>query len=229
MHEAPHVPFQGRDDPGYRFPDISFDYHGPVKDKERAYREMVEVMDEGIGKVMDVLAETGLLEKTFVFFLSDNGGLEGYGDNGSLRGAKTTLYEGGHRVPAIASWKGKINQGVSDDLILSFDLFPTILSICGVEKREDLLLDGMDISRVLFDQDKSGERNVFWRYRNQWSVRSGAMKLLMINGDTLLYNLVDDVTERHNLASDSIHLLQEMLKTLQDWDNEMNVYQQKTR
>ena len=50
-HEAPHVPFQGRNDPAYRFPDEEFTYHGPVEDRKATYREMVEVMDEGIGKI----------------------------------------------------------------------------------------------------------------------------------------------------------------------------------
>jgi len=128
-HEAPHVPFQGRTDPGFRFPKKEFSYYGPVEDRERAYKEMVEVMDEGIGLVINTLKETNLLDRTLVIFISDNGGLKGYGDNGILKGAKTTLYEGGHRVPAIVNWPGKIEKGISDDLILSFDLFTELLAL----------------------------------------------------------------------------------------------------
>ncbi len=93
-HEAPHVPFQGRNDPAYRFPDQEFTYYGPVEDRQRAYRKMVEVMDEGVGEIMRALRENQLEENTLVLFLSDNGALAAYGNNGKLNGKKGKLLEG---------------------------------------------------------------------------------------------------------------------------------------
>ena len=228
-HEAPHVPFQGRKDPGYRYPDQEFSYFGPVEDRDRAYIEMVEVMDEGIGEVLKMVQDLDLFENTLIFFISDNGGLQGYGDNGILRGAKTSLFEGGHRVPAIVSWPGRIRKGISDDLALSFDLFPTILSICNITKPEGLLLDGIDISGLLFNERNLEDRNVFWRYRGSISMREGSMKLLIDPEDTLLFDLSKDIREENNLAPDSLNLLNAMSATLGDWDTEMNKYLQKTR
>jgi arylsulfatase A-like enzyme len=228
-HEAPHVPFQGRNDPGYRYPDQEFSYFGPVEDRSRAYKDMVEAMDEGIGLVLNAVREAGIEDRTLIFFLSDNGGLKGYGDNGVLRGAKSTLWEGGHRVPAIANWAGRIEKGVSDELIVSIDIFPTVLSICDIKTPEDLFLDGIDISSVLFRQEKLEHRNIFWRYRDQWSVRAGDMKLLVIKEDTLLFDLSTDLQEKNNLVLDSVGVLSSLSKALSKWDKDMNNYPQKTR
>jgi arylsulfatase A len=227
-HESPHVPFQGRTDPGYRYPDREFTYFGPVSDRERAYREMVEVLDEGIGNIIEILKRDDLLENTFLFFLSDNGGLAGYGDNGILRGAKTSLFEGGHRVPAIAYWKGKISIAVSDEFIMSFDLFPTILSICGLEIPGNLKLDGMDFSSVLFDQQELSERIVFWRYRDQKVARRGNMKLIITKNDTMMFDLSSDVGERLDLSSHHMEIKRFLLESLEDWEKEMDLYPLKT-
>jgi arylsulfatase A-like enzyme len=228
-HEAPHVPFQGRKDPGYRYPGQDFSYFGPVEDRERAYKDMVEIMDEGIGEVMQSVQDLGLSEKTLIFFISDNGGLQGYGNNGILKGFKTTLFEGGHRVPGIAYWPGKIDSGVSGDLAISFDLFPTLLAVCNINKPEGLMLDGTDLSPVLFNIRKMKERNVFWIYRGSLSMRNSSMKLLTTPEDTMLFDLGTDIREENNLAADSLDLLNAMLEELGKWNIEMNTYPQKTR
>ncbi len=223
-HEAPHVPFQGRNDTAYRFPGREFSYYGPVEDRHRAYREMVEAMDEGIGAVRQKLEQLDLLENTLIFFLSDNGALAEYGDNGALNGAKTNLYEGGHRVPAIAYWPGKIDPGVSGEVLMSFDLFPTLLSVCGIDISSPSALDGADFSPVLFDRQDMPGRDLFWRYRNQKAARSGDYKLLVTKTDTLLFNLASDPAEKENLARENADLQQELLDKLKAWEREMSRY-----
>jgi arylsulfatase A len=89
-HEAPHVPFQGRNDSAYRFPGKEFTYYGRAEDKEAVYKEMMEVMDEGVGKIMRAVEENNLAENTLVFFISDNGA-EIFGNNGGLSGSKAHL------------------------------------------------------------------------------------------------------------------------------------------
>lgn len=228
-HEAPHVPFQGRNDPGFRYPGVEFSYHGPVEDKHRAYREMVEIMDEGIGSILQTLEETNLTDNTMVIFISDNGGLEGYGDNGSLRGAKTTLWEGGHRVPAIIYWPGKIEKNISDALVMSFDFFPTILSVCNIDPPDGHFLDGMDISPLLFNSRLPDSRYLFWRYRNQWAMRSDKWKLIITNQDTLLFDLSVDMGETRDIASEKQDILNSLIPELTSWNSRMDVYPQKTR
>ncbi len=221
-HEAPHVPFQGPDDPGYRYPGQEFTYLGPVEDRERAYVDMIEAMDESIGLLLMNLESLRLLENTLIFFLSDNGGFQQYADHGPLNGEKGTLYEGGHRVPAIAYWKGKIHPDVSDELLMSFDLLPTFSSLIGVEM--EMFLDGIDFSPVLFGESFNKERDLFWRYRDQAAIRSGDMKLLMTKEDTLLFDLEVDLGEKTDLSESNPTKADDLLKTYQQWVQEMDQY-----
>lgn len=227
-HEAPHVPFQGRDDSGYRYPDQEFSYYGPVVDRLRAYREMVEVMDEGIGSIMQALRENGLEENTLVFFLSDNGALAKFGSNGGLNGQKTNLYEGGIRVPAIAYWKGRISPGETSEVALSMDLLPTTLSISGAAISENHSFDGVDISPLLLQQQPLDERTAFWRYRGQKAARQGPWKLLVTESDTALYNLEQDIGETQNVAEQHREQLKELSEALRNWETAVDTVEMKT-
>ncbi len=224
-HEAPHVPFQGRNDTAYRFPDRDFSYLGPAEDQQGTYKEMVEVMDEGIGRIMQTLEELNLDENTFVLFCSDNGAR--FGSNGNLRGAKGSLWEGGHRVPAIARFPGKIEKGAETDAtVMSMDLVPTLLNIAGVETTTGF--DGTDFSGVLFNNNELPERPLFWRYRNQWAVRKGNWKYLKVKEEEYLFNLEQDVSEQENLFTENPEKAKELKTLLNDWETEMNQYNQKT-
>lgn len=227
-HQAPHVPFQGRRDSAYRYPDREFTYYGPVTDTYRAYKEMVEIMDEGIGAIFKTLKDLELEEKTIVLFISDNGA-ETFGHNGNLKGSKGSLYEGGHRVPAIAYWKGKIAPGIIDQTIMSFDLMPTILSLTNSNIPLDHFFDGIDLSELLFRHIPLPERKLFWKYQNERAVRKGPYKLLVSGKDTSLFNLNIDLTESTNIASKNNWLTREMLAYLQVWEAEMENVHQKTR
>lgn len=227
-HEAPHVPFQGRNDPAYRFADNTFTYYGPVKDRNRAYREMVEVMDEGIGTILDKLEGLGLAENTLVVFISDNGA-ETFGQNGPLNGSKGSLLEGGHRVPAIAYWKGKIKAGVTDQTAMSFDWMPTFLSLAGASAPSAMPMDGADLSALLFDHKTLPERPLFWRYREARTIRYGHWKLLLEKQDTFLFNLAADLGEQSNLAKLQPLVVDSLVLRLQAWEAEMDQVLQKTR
>lgn len=228
-HEAPHWPYQGRDDPADRFPDTDFDSHGSREDRAGAYQEMVEVMDENIGRVLRKLQALQLENDTLVFFCSDNGAVPKLGNNGGLRGDKASLWEGGHRVPAIAYWPGRIEAGaVNDETVMSMDLFPTMASLAGARVPEGHALDGADLSPVLFAQQALPERTLFWRYRKQTAVRRGEYKLLIHDGKPHLFDLANDRQEQHNLI-DSKPAIAEALQTrLSAWEAEINAIPQKT-
>ncbi|MFY0653498.1 MAG: sulfatase-like hydrolase/transferase [Cyclobacteriaceae bacterium] len=225
-HEAPHFPYQGRNDPADRLPNKEFNGHGSRPDKDVAYKEMVEIMDENIGRVLDKLEVLGLLENTFVFFCSDNGATK-LGNNGNLRGHKGSLWEGGHRVPAIAWWPGKIPaDAVSSETILSMDILPTILSLCNVSTEDSF--DGKDFSQALLSQGQMNKRPVFWRYRKQKSVRFDHWKFIQQGDEEFLFDLKKDLYEKQNLNDSYPEKTDELKALLTDWESEMKGYQQKT-
>lgn len=225
-HEAVHYPYQGRNDKADRLPGAEFEALGSRPDKKQAYTEMVEIMDENIGRVMVKLEELDLEKNTFVLFCSDNGATK-MGNNGVLNGFKSSLWEGGHRVPAIAWYPAKIKAGtISNATILSMDILPTLLNAAGISVQENF--DGKDFSGVLFSGYEMPERPVFWRYRNQWAVRLGDWKYLKINDEEYLFNLNDDLRELNNLIEQNMEPGNQLKALLVDWENEMNQYQLQT-
>ena len=207
-HEAPHWPYQGRNDPPDRVVG-SRDHHyqGSRLDKWGAYREMVEVMDEGMGMILDTLDELDLSRRTLILLISDNGPTEDVGSSGGLRGFKGLLYEGGHRVPGVAAWEGRIAPGTThDSTIFSMDLLPTALNLAGYDGPLRYPLDGIDVASALLDGHSLPERDTFLRNTRkhkgetvkQASARRGDWKWIRINEEEALYNLREDLAEAHN-------------------------------
>ena len=148
-HESPHYPYQGRNDKADRIPgNKDFHTHGSRKDKKNAYKEMIEVMDEGIGDLVEYLDKEKLLENTLLLFISDNGA-EGTGSNYPLKGTKGSVWEGGHRVPAIAYWKDHINSGTSQETVLTMDIFPTLVDLINLTYFNNFIPDGKSFLTVL--------------------------------------------------------------------------------
>ncbi|QZT37566.1 sulfatase [Halosquirtibacter xylanolyticus] len=216
-HEAPHGPFQGRKDMAFRKTGQK------VPDKKRSYdttrliyKEMVEVMDEGIGKVMASLKKNNLEKNTIVFFFSDNGGAK-YAKNAPLRGGKSSVYEGGHRVPCIVSWKGKLKQIELDQTLMTMDIYPTITNLAGIEN--DHFIDGQDIMGVLSDGEKLNQRDLFWEWRGKFAMRRGNYKLILYPNKNVveLYNLKEDIAEKNNIAVVKPELVAEMKLATVQW------------
>ncbi len=221
-HEAPHYPYQGRKDPPERLPGGKRGKKAKGPEITRAYKEMVEVMDEGIGRIVETVRRLGLESKTFIFFCSDNGASKN-GTNAPLNGFKGSLWEGGHRVPAVAYWRGRIKAGtVSDQTVLGMDVFPTMVSLAGAKLPTGLELDGVDLSGLLFEDKPLPKRTLFWRYRTQKAVRKGPWKLLVQNKSTKLFNLDDDLGETKDLAGVKPQIVSELKDELADWEQEVS-------
>lgn len=221
-HESVHSPYQGRNDPPQRLPGGKKGKATKGMEIARAYKEMVEVMDEGIGKIVETVRRLDLERKTLIFFCSDNGATKN-GSNGVLAGFKGSLWEGGHRVPAIAYWPGRISpETVSNQTVLGIDLFPTMVSIAGAKLPSGLKLDGVDLMGMLTENKKLPERTLFWRYRKQKAARKGPWKLL-VQGETVrLYNLEDDIGEKKNLANEKPSIVRELQGKLAAWEQEVS-------
>lgn len=163
---APHSPFQAPEDAIGKF---SSDQPTP-KGKRRAaaernrqiYQAMIWKMDQGIGKILQAIDQSGESKDTIVVFFSDNGGVGGLRElNTPLRGSKLTVYEGGIRVPACIRWPAQIRAGeVSRDVFGYIDLLPTLIWAAGGDTRElcNQPPDGMNMMAILLGLGK----NIAW-------------------------------------------------------------------
>ena len=232
---AVHFPWQGPEDPPHRR--AGTDYHddkwGIIPDRKNVsphMKAMVESVDEGVGSIMSTLRESGLEENTLVIFTSDNGGyidyksggFENISSNGPLRGQKTEVYEGGHRVPAIAFWPGRIQAGTSSSLVMTMDMLPTFAELAGVPLPEGIVPDGISITGLLLRNQELPERSVCWKNGKNRAIRSGQWKLCLIgeNGPAL-YNLENDIGETRDLAEANPELVGRLTEEYLAWEEDV--------
>ncbi len=177
----------------------------------RKYAAMVLALDDGIGKVLDYLDQSGIAENTIVIFMSDHGGDPNYGgSNVPLREGKATLFDGGIKVPCIIRWPGKVKPKTENStLSWALDWFPTLASIAGANTK-DILLDGKSIVDLLKGASSPEEREMYWELgshaeleRGHWvAYRKGKWKYVNSPQDgEWLFNLELDPWEKNNLKS----------------------------
>ena len=117
--------------------------------KKGPYCDFVSELDHSVGRVLKAVGDAKLDENTLIVFLSDNGPTT-LGSAGPLLGGKYVTTEGGHRVPAIFRWTGKISAGeVCDTMISSMDLLPVFCELAGVPLPTDRKIDGANILDIL--------------------------------------------------------------------------------
>ena len=119
--------------------------------------DLVALIDYCVGEILATLKKLGIEENTIVVFTSDNGprkGVNGHQSAGDLRGYKGSLYEGGHRVPFIVRWPGKVAaNSKSNELIGQVDLYATMANILDYSLSENEAPDSYDFTPVLFGQE----------------------------------------------------------------------------
>jgi arylsulfatase A len=124
------------------------------------YGDFVHELDWSVGEILAAIEKAGVADRTIVLFTSDNGGMANHGGikalklghrlNGDLQGFKFAAWEGGHRIPFIARWPGRIPTGTkSDQLISSIDLIRTFAGLLGQKLSEGSALDSLDILPAL--------------------------------------------------------------------------------
>ena len=193
------------------------------------YAAMIEAMDGAIGRVLTKLDELNLSEETLVIFTSDNGAYGGVTDLSPLRGAKGHLYEGGIRVPLIVRWPGQVEAGtLSSEPVISMDFFPTVLEVAGFEKTSEVPLDGESLLPLLRQTGSLERKAIYFHYPNyafhgenrlSGAIRKGDYKLINFYDDDSveLYNVVNDVSETHNLLNEFPEKAIEMKADLFSW------------
>ncbi len=201
----------------------------PHKNPRAAYAAMVSYLDENIGKLVQQLKDEGLYENTLIVFTSDNGpSYAGGADPEFFESAlpfesqygrgKGFLYEGGIRVPMIASWPNKIKAGsTSDHISAHYDMLATLGEITQYDIPSDT--DGVSmLPAMLSQEDQENHDFMYWEfpsYGGQVAIRMGDWKVLrrnLKNNETPtleLYNLKDDPQETVNLSAEHPEILQQ--------------------
>jgi len=179
-------------------------------------------MDNAIGTILQLIKDAGEEDNTLVIFLSDNGG-GGGSSNYPLSGGKSNFFEGGIRVPCIIKWPAKISgDQVIDNFLSSLEIFPTILSATGIDKPDDLILDGFNIIPVLTGEDKNLERQeMYWEARDKIAARIGNWKLVDNIDAKGFYDLSKDVSEKIDLTDSQPDKFDEINNKFNIWQAEM--------
>ena len=219
-HSMPHIPLF-----------VSEDFHG--RSARGLYGDVIEEIDQGVGDILETLRETGLDKNTIVVFTSDNGPWVTFKQNGGsaglLRAGKGTTWEGGMRVPGIFWGPGHVIPGVVYDIGSTMDLFPTFISMAGLENPKDRIIDGFDVSETL-KTGKTGSRETLFYYRGTdiYAVRHGDYKAHFItegeygefgekeiHETPILYNVSVDPSETKNIAANHPEVLEEINKIVE--------------
>ena len=226
---SPHWPWEGPGDqresdrllakPASDLPSL-FDFDGGT---QKTYRQMVEAMDQAVGRVLAALDSSGLAKNTIVIFTSDNGG-ERFSDNWPFTGRKTELLEGGLRVPALIRWTGHIPPSTTcEQVTMSMDWMPTLLAAADIAPDSASALDGINLLPVLEARAPDIRRTLFWRYKAnaQRAVRDGDFKFLKIRDNTFLFNVVEDPLERANLKDRYPEIYKKLITEWHQWNATM--------
>jgi len=242
-HLAPHGPLVAKPELIERFKakKSAGGHHDPT------YAAMIYSLDQSVGRIVDEIERLRLSERTLVIFTSDNGGYGGYDvpgttrrvgvtDNHPLRGGKSTLNEGGIRVPLIARWDGRIKaDSRSDTPAIHVDLFPTFLELAGVKHPDGHVLDGESLVPIFLDPGTVLQREAIywhvpgyseihapqpvWGIRPVSAIRAGQFKLFefLEDGRLELYDLKRDAGERHDLAAELPDRAAQLQASLAAW------------
>ena len=180
---------------------------------------MMKAMDDSLGEIMGAVRDAGIAENTLVFFFSDNGGTrQNPESNAPLRGHKGTVWEGGHRVPAIAWWPGTIAPNrVADELAISLDLCPTMCDMAGVSA-PDGHFDGIGLNALLRGEGEPRPRHLFW---NGLAMRDDTYKLVIDNDTPRLFDLSQDLSESEDLASQHPDRTRAMCRAIEAWKRDV--------
>lgn len=173
-------------------PDLVAKYqkrHPEINKRDAEYLANVANADQAVGRILATLKHLGLEEDTVIFCTSDNGGLNAF-SNAGLRGKKSNVWEGGHRVPGIFRWPGKIEAGtVSDDTIGFVDLLPTFCDIAGVKLPSKRKLDGISLQKHLTKNTPLDRKDpLFWffyRVNPSMAFRQGDWVLISNTSDAM--------------------------------------------
>ncbi len=205
------------------------------------YGEFLTQVDASVGRVLAALDAAGVREDTLVILTSDNGPVWyetdnqrfGHESTGALRGMKGDSYEGGHRVPFLVRWPGNAPAGATSDETICFtDLLATFASLVGADLPSDAGEDSFSVLPAFRGENGAQPLRPASVYKSGEVIRMGDWKLLTHLGSAgfseprrvepvpggptgQLFNLRDDIGERHNLWSENPAIVERLSSELE--------------
>ncbi len=235
-YNAPHAPLQA--------PEVLLERYSHIEDEDRRlYLAMVDSLDHNVGRVLDALDQADARDNTVIFFLSDNGGVSSavhpgldWADNSPFRKGKESFYEGGIRVPFVASWPAEWPSGeIFEPMVSSLDIAATTVALAGSASSPNRPLDGVNLDPFL-QAEKAGvpHEALFWRQSSRtpgltkFAIRSGEVKLVKESseGEVQLFNLTQDPGETDDLIGEDAVTSARLADLWNAWnqDNIHNIY-----
>lgn len=236
-HYAPHRPLSAPDELIKTYLDQGLD-----KNTATIYA-MIEVMDKGIGKLVEELKNLDIDDETILIFSSDNGPDPIPGDrfNMNMKGTKYTVNEGGIHVPFFVRWPGHIAPGTREQVVHFTDVLPSLADLLSLDVPSGLELDGGSFKSVLFDAEAKGglPEQRFWQwnrgvpmYSHNAAMREGKWKLVIPyvtrgvpDGESpekaRLYNILEDPDETNDVSGDHSQQYDRMRVYLRQWSREV--------
>ena len=201
------------------------------------YAAMIASLDENVGRVLAKLKEAGLDQNTIVVFVSDNGPALGksaikvwpenwpkeilVGSAGPLSGHKAQFFEGGVREPFILRWPAKLKAGQTyRQPVSTMDVYATFCAASGSPVPTGTKLDGVNLLPYLSGEKTGAPHEIlFWKNGDQGAVRQGDWKLVISTWQPKLqlFDLADDIGEKHDLANDNPELIAKLQKAWSVW------------
>lgn len=222
------------------------------KSEAGLYGDFVHEVDWSVGQIIEALKKSGEFENTLLVFTSDNGSpqrdgtnmggqiasVKEYGHDPSRpwKGMKADIWEGGHRVPFIASWPEKISaNSISDQVICLTDVISSVANILGISNETGTMEDSFDISPILFGKNEPVRESIIHHsIDGTFAIRKGEWKLIQgknaggfskglkiegipVETDGQLYNLKDDPSENKNLYDKKPEIIKELSVLLENY------------
>jgi arylsulfatase A-like enzyme len=217
---SPHDPFLASEKDRDNFKDLD-------KQSQHHYGELV-AFDRSLGVLRKTLKDLGLEKNTILWYCSDNGGLRNISPPsvGGLRGYKTTIWEGGLRVPAIIEWPKMIKPKVTNYPASTMDIFPTIADILNLPDT-DLLkpIDGITLKPIFKNDLSNRDKRIPFRYKDQGALIDNNFKLVVTSIDKEkfeLYDLEKDFSESINLSSENPLIFNQMKIDYLKWSESID-------
>jgi arylsulfatase A-like enzyme len=189
---------------------------------------MIEALDDAVGQITQQLSAAHIENQTLIFFISDNGGatFTRATDNAPLRGGKCTHFEGGLLVPFFIKYPDGIRGSrVYENPVSSLDIFATIAALTHAELPAGRIYDGKNLIPFLNGDTGKPHEVFYWRSGYSKAICMGPWKLYVNekNKKTFLYNLDNDIEEKHDLSATQPDKVKELRHAVDEWERTQTI------